>query len=90
MQKGAKSMSSKRAALAGSGSQRPGASTKSGRSSIRRREGETGMVLPFEPLNMTFHHVDYFVDLPSVSSLTPQASSLLVQHHVVAYWSMLC
>ena len=57
-----KAVSSKRAAL--STSKRM---TKSRRSSIRRKEGESGMVLPFEPLNMTFHHVDYFVDLPSVS-----------------------
>ncbi len=25
-----------------------------------------GVVLPFTPLHMTFHHVDYFVDLPPV------------------------
>ncbi len=25
-----------------------------------------GMVLPFQPLNMAFHHVNYSVDLPPV------------------------
>lgn len=68
-QKGMKSISSKRAALGGSRR----ASGRPGRSSIRRNEGDTGMVLPFEPLNVTFHHVDYFVDLPSVCCSTLEA-----------------
>lgn len=25
-----------------------------------------GMILPFQPLTMTFHNVDYFVDMPKV------------------------
>ncbi|KAK9836509.1 hypothetical protein WJX74_001987 [Apatococcus lobatus] len=36
-----------------------------GKARRRKAEGESGMVLPFEPFNMTFHHVEYFVDLPS-------------------------
>lgn len=27
---------------------------------------EKGMVLPFKPLNLTFHHVNYYVDPPAV------------------------
>lgn len=25
-----------------------------------------GMILPFQPLSMTFHNVNYFVDMPKV------------------------
>lgn len=28
-----------------------------------------GMILPFQPLAMTFHNVKYFVDMPKVSIL---------------------
>jgi hypothetical protein len=34
------------------------------------REGhvqQKGMILPFEPLALTFHNVCYYVDMPSVS-----------------------
>jgi hypothetical protein len=35
------------------------------------REGhvkaQKGMILPFEPLALTFHNVSYYVDMPSVS-----------------------
>ena len=27
---------------------------------------EKGMVLPFQPLSLTFHHMDYYVKLPKV------------------------
>ena len=27
-----------------------------------------GMVLPFQPLSLTFNHVNYYVDMPAVSS----------------------
>ena len=27
-----------------------------------------GMVLPFQPLSLTFHHMDYYVKLPKVWS----------------------
>ena len=59
VQKDASSVSSKRALLAAAA---PGLA----KARRRKEEGESGMVLPFEPLNMTFHHVDYFVDLPAV------------------------
>ena len=26
------------------------------------------MVLPFDPLDLTFHHLNYYVDLPKVST----------------------
>lgn len=29
-------------------------------------EGRKGMILPFQPLTMTFHNVNYFVDMPKV------------------------
>lgn len=58
-QKDANSVPFKRALLAAAA---PGI----GKARRRKAEGESGMVLPFEPFNMTFHHVEYFVDLPSV------------------------
>ncbi|CAN1252472.1 ABC transporter G family member 31, partial [Linum perenne] len=38
--------------------------TKNVKSSETERSKRTGMILPFEPLTMTFHKVNYFVDLP--------------------------
>lgn len=32
-------------------------------------QGKKGMILPFEPLSLTFHDVNYYVDMPSVSCL---------------------
>lgn len=29
-------------------------------------EGDKGMVLPFDPLHLTFHDLNYYVDLPKV------------------------
>lgn len=29
-----------------------------------------GMILPFQPLTMTFHNVNYFVDMPKVCFLS--------------------
>ena len=31
--------------------------------------GKKGMTLPFQPLNLAFHHMYYSVDMPSVSPL---------------------
>ena len=39
-----------------------------GLSSIKRDASQKGMVLPFERMNMAFHHVYYSVNLPSVSA----------------------
>lgn len=33
------------------------------------KEGK-GMILPFTPLTLTFHHLNYYVDAPSVSLST--------------------
>lgn len=30
-----------------------------------------GMILPFQPLTMTFHDVNYFVDIPKVGAFIP-------------------
>ena len=35
------------------------------RSSLER-VADKGMILPFQPLAMTFHHVNYAVDMPKV------------------------
>jgi hypothetical protein len=35
--------------------------TSAGESSKKK-----GMILPFQPLTMTFHNVNYFVDMPKV------------------------
>lgn len=34
---------------------------------LNRDKAEKGMILPFEPLALTFHNVNYYVDMPSVS-----------------------
>ena len=36
---------------------------------LNRDKAEKGMILPFEPLALTFHNVNYYVDMPSVSPL---------------------
>lgn len=72
-QKDASSISSKRALLAAAA---PGF----GKARHRTAEGESGMVLPFEPLNMTFHHVDYFVDLPLVRLCAGRAQMMYTCH----------
>ena len=38
----------------------------SGRSLPGAQAGSKGMVLPFAPLNLSFHHLSYYVDLPKV------------------------
>ncbi|KAK9857560.1 hypothetical protein WJX84_006546, partial [Apatococcus fuscideae] len=40
-------------------------SGRTGHGSPEGKGAEGNMALPFQPLNMTFHHVDYFVDLPT-------------------------
>lgn len=34
-----------------------------------RNTSNKGMILPFQPLSMTFHNVNYFVDMPKVDTL---------------------
>lgn len=34
---------------------------------LNRDNAQKGMILPFEPLALTFHNVNYYVDMPSVS-----------------------
>jgi hypothetical protein len=34
--------------------------------SAREGSKKKGMILPFQPLTMTFHNVNYFVDMPKV------------------------
>lgn len=34
-----------------------------------REDNNKGMILPFQPLTMTFHNVNYFVDMPKVGEL---------------------
>ena len=36
------------------------------RSSLNEGTRNKGMILPFQPLTMTFHKVNYFVDMPKV------------------------
>lgn len=54
--------------------------------SVRNAQGSTssiqtkrGMVLPFQPLSLTFNHVNYYVDMPAVSHLFPSI-------HVLKYF----
>jgi len=35
----------------------------------REDSNKKGMILPFQPLTMTFHNVNYFVDMPKVGDL---------------------
>lgn len=39
-------------------------------------QGQKGMILPFEPLSLTFHDVNYYVDMPSVSRQNSFSSNL--------------
>lgn len=32
----------------------------------RDKSDKKGMILPFQPLTMTFHNVNYYVDMPKV------------------------
>lgn len=41
-------------------------STKSSKSNAKESKSK-GMILPFEPLTMTFHNVNYYVDMPQVT-----------------------
>lgn len=34
-------------------------------------QSRRGMVLPFQPLSLAFNHVNYYVDMPAVSSILP-------------------
>ncbi len=43
-----------------------GSLSASGRALPGTEAGGKGMVLPFTPLNLTFHHLSYYVDLPKV------------------------
>lgn len=36
------------------------------RSSLNEGSKNKGMILPFQPLTMAFHNVNYFVDMPKV------------------------
>jgi hypothetical protein len=49
-------------------SRRTMASSGSMQSSIVRDPTQRGMVLPFQPLSLVFHHIYYSVDSPTVSS----------------------
>jgi hypothetical protein len=33
-------------------------------------QAQKGMILPFQPLALTFHNVNYYVDMPAVSVLS--------------------
>jgi hypothetical protein len=37
--------------------------------SAKEGSNAKGMILPFQPLTMTFHNVNYFVDMPKVGGL---------------------
>lgn len=37
--------------------------------SAKDDSNKKGMILPFQPLTMTFHNVNYFVDMPKVGDL---------------------
>ena len=41
-------------------------SSESGASDISPKRG---MILPFQPLSLAFNHVNYYVDMPTVSNL---------------------
>lgn len=49
----------------GPGEQTPGARLEGGKGAGRGRA--RGMVLPFQPLALTFHHVNYYVNMPKAS-----------------------
>lgn len=43
-------------------------STKSSKSTGGESKNK-GMILPFQPLTMTFHNVNYYVDMPKVNGM---------------------
>lgn len=54
-------------------------------------EGEKGMVLPFDPLHLTFHNLSYYVDLPKVCHVCcPVLWSTGVLHNTVSWSQLLC
>ena len=47
---------------------------------------DSGMVLPFEPLSLTFSHVNYYVPMPKVTPLLAPDSGLLPPY-LCAYYA---
>lgn len=45
-------------------------SDKNGSKSSGDEGKSSGMILPFEPMTMTFHGVNYYVDMPQVGALS--------------------
>lgn len=61
--------------LGGMSSRKASSRRSDGLSSIKRDASQKGMVLPFERMNMAFHHIYYSVNLPSVRAVRlPHAS----------------
>eukprot|EP00884_Botryococcus_braunii_P014151 jgi/Botrbrau1/22737/Bobra.0132s0074.2 len=60
-----RSMESSRRSMAVESSRRSMGSSGSMQSSIIRDPGRRGMVLPFQPLSLVFHHIYYSVDSPT-------------------------
>lgn len=50
------------------------------------KEGK-GMVLPFTPLSLTFHHLNYYVDVPKVnpSPLIQSCSNMLMRPLLIRF-----
>ena len=66
-----KSMRTSTRGLGGASNQRNASKRSEGLTSIKRDASQKGMVLPFERMNMAFHHIYYSVNLPSVGNPVP-------------------
>lgn len=54
----------------------------------RQEQAQKGMILPFEPLALTFHNVSYYVDMPAVScslNLSIEKPTLRLDQEVTQY-----
>ena len=56
------------------------------------RPARRGMVLPFQPLSLTFNHINYYVDMPAVSVYIFAMSSKhfsLAKQHKTSSWLLI-
>ena len=63
-------------------------STKSVAEDADQSPTRRGMVLPFQPLSLAFEHVNYYVNMPSVSNLFSVFSNMLGNIMTILYYDI--
>ena len=48
-----------------------------------------GMILPFQPLSLAFHNVNYYVDMPTVCSLGRFILTLMIMYPKSNYYLLI-